>query len=241
MAQPLLHGVSVGYYDRVFHRWLPADRTEVSPDESRYAFFGPTAVGPGDMRGYVHVVDVATGRDRTLGSPLDSYRILGFGKDGIYFIYGSHSEMGPTPGAGLWLMDPDSGSIRQLFKDGWVSAVSDGVAWVMASDQDPHPTSDYPFSEAGPPNPPVINLLMRRDLTSGSIETWLHRPGFNLGVSSAYGSQVLVSVEKPGFYGFLLVTGPSSAVSLNFSGDYSRNPWQATAFNGLGFADQHGI
>ena len=82
---------------------------------------------------------------------------------------------------------------------------------------------------------------MRRDLTAGSIETWLHRPGFNLGVSSAYGSQVLVSVEKPGFYGFVLVTGPSSAVSLNFSGDYRNNPWQATANAGLGFADQHGI
>ena len=186
----------------------------------------------------MHVVDVATGRDRTLGSPLDTYRILSFGKDGIYFIYGSHSEMGPTPGAGLWLMDPDSGSIRQLFKDGWVHVLSASVAWVMASAQDPHPTSNFPDSEVGPPNPPVVNLLLRRDLTSSLIETWLYRPGFNVLPVISYGSQVLVWVEKPGFNEFLLVSGPNSAVTLD--GSISSDLW-ATASAGLSFADPNGI
>ena len=238
VAEPVLRGRSVGYYAHASHRWLPADRTQVSPDETRYAYFGWAAVSPGDTRGYMHVVDVATGRDRTLGAPLDTYRILNFGRDGIDFIYGPQSEMGPTPGAGLWLMDPDSGSIRQLFKDGWVHAVNNGVAWVMASDQDPHPTSNYPDSEVGPPNPPVVNLLLRRDLTSSSIETWLYRPGFNVLPISAYGSQVLVWVNQPGVEEFWLVSGPHSAVRLDSS--ITANLW-ATASAGLGFADSNGI
>lgn len=237
---PVLRGTSVGYYDRAFHRWLPADRTQVSPDESHYAYFLGAGVEPGDTRGYVHVVDVATGRDRTLGAPLDTYRILAFGKDGIYFIYGPPSEMAPTPDAGLWLMEPNSGSIRRLFNDGWVHTVSGDVAWVMASDMDPHPTGNYPDSEVGPPNPPVVNLLLRRDLRSGSIQRWLYRPGFNVLPMSSYGAQVMVWVNKPGSNGafneYLMVSGPESATKLNSS----VNLW-ATVNAGLGFADSNGI
>ena len=142
-------------------------------------------------------------------------------------------------------MDPGSGAIRHLFKDGWVSKVSDGYAWVMANDQDPHPTSNYPPAEVGPPNPPVVNLLLRRDLSSGASQTWLHRPGFNVSVLGTFGPQLLVWVNKPDSTTFieeyLLVSGPNSTQTIPFAGDPLKGPWQMTSSAGLGFADQHGI
>ena len=236
VAQPVLHGTSrIGYYDRAFHRWLPAGPTQVSPDESRYAYVDAVQGGLYSS-GRIHVVDVATGRDRTLDVPISPYRIFEFGQDGIYV-----NNYGGLGRAGLWLIDPDSGAIRQLFNDGWVEAVRDGAAWVAASAQDHHPTSNMPGGDAGPPSPPVISLLMRRDLTSGSTETWLNRPGTNLYVQGIYGPPFLVWVNSPGSDEYVLLSGPGSALDLNFSGDPLKNPWTLTAVRGLGFVDQHGI
>ena len=141
----------------------------VSPDGRRYVYMDYTQGGL-YVFGQIHVVDVATGRDRTLDLPAAEYEIFDFSADGIYLTYGPYAES-----AGLWLLNPDSGAIRQVFQDGYVVAVANGEAWLVVSEQDLHPTSPLPGGE-GNAKLPVLNVLLRRDVKSGQVTEWLRRP-----------------------------------------------------------------
>ena len=249
-ATPALRGTGpVGYYDPAAKRFLPVPRAQVSPDGRRYVYMDYTQGGL-YVFGQMHVVDVGTGRDRTLDLPAAQYLIFDFGDDGIYFTYGPYAQS-----AGLWLLNPDSGAIRQVFQDGYVSAVSDGKAWLAVNEQNSHPTSPLRGGE-GNAKLPVLNVLKRRDLKSGEVTEWLRRPvsasGFELlGVYSGTPG-VLVYLaddndprwstgEVP--YEVWLLSLPSTPETVE-SGVYANlqtDPWYRTGRNGLGISDSHGI
>ena len=70
------------FYDRAFAKWLPATRTQVSPDGRRYAYAGekPNTYAGGKL----HVVDVATGVDTVVYSGGIAYSVVDFAAAGIY-------------------------------------------------------------------------------------------------------------------------------------------------------------
>ena len=250
-AEPALRGTGpVGYYDAALKRFLPVPRAQVSPDGRRYAYMDYTQGGLFAF-GQLHVVDVASGRDRTLNMPAAEYQIYDFSADGIYFSYGPYALS-----AGLWLLDPDTGVAHQVFKDGYVLAVDNGVAWFAVNQNDPHATSPLPGGEGGAIGP-ILNVLLRRDLKSGQDTEMLRRPltasAFELlGVYSGAAVVVLYSADSykdPRWstgevpYEVWRVSRPSvfEKVSAGVNRDVQTDPWYLTGRNGLGISDSRGI
>lgn len=247
---PVLRGTGpVGYYDAAVKRFVPVSRTQVSPDGRRYVYMDYTQGGL-YVYGQIHVVDVGTGRDRTLNLPAAEYQIFDFSADGIYFTYGPYAQS-----AGLWLLNADSGATRQVFQDGYVRAVANGEAWLAVNEQDLHPTSPLPGGE-GNAKLTVLNVLLRRDMKSGQVTEWLRRPvtasGFEL--LGVYGGAAAVLVyladdndirwstgKVP--YEVWLVSRPAAPEKADAGvyADLQTDPWYRTGREGLGISDSYGI
>lgn len=249
-TQPGLRGTGpVGYYDVAMKRFLPVPRSQVSPDGRRYVYMDFTQGGLYEF-GQLHVVDVSTGHDSTLGLAAAQYLILDFSAEGIYFTYGPYAQS-----AGLWLLNPDSSATRQVFQDGYVQAIANGKAWIAVNEEDLHPTSPLPGGE-GNAKLPVLNVLLRRDLKSGEVVEWLRRPitSSNFELLSAYGDTpaVLVYVadaNDPKWstgqvpYEVWLLPGPSAPVKVaaGVVANIQADPWYRTGREGLGIRDSRGI
>ena len=166
-AQPYLYGggPGAGSYDWPLGRWLPAKPRSVSPDGLHYAYSSEF--------GAIHVVDVATGIDRTLKGPEGPDTVLYYAKEGVYF---NHEWEGPA-GPGLWLLDPATGTVQTVFSDKSVDAVGGFAAWLPdVNPADPHPV----FSQYTGGNMP--NEILRRDLNGGPTVRWFYQPGKTLAV-----------------------------------------------------------
>jgi hypothetical protein len=254
-ATPVLRGTGpVGYFDSAARRFLPVPRAQVSPDGRRYVYMDYTQGGL-FAYGQIHVVDVGTGRDRTLGLPAAQYLLFNFSADGIYFTYGPYGQS-----AGLLLLNPDSGAIRQVFADGYVLAVDNGGAWVVVNEQDLHPTSPLPGGE-GNPKIPVLNVLLRRDVNSNQLTEWLRRPltASSFELLGVYSGSPAVLIYLAGDndprwstgaapYEVWLVSRPATPEMVNSGviSDLTNDPWYRTgrvetATGGLGISDAHGI
>jgi hypothetical protein len=105
------YGQSLGMtYDNVHSRWLPVQRTWVTPDFSRYAW--PAQDG-------IYVVTVADGTVSELGSG-HSWVLLELASAGAYAVV-------PNAG-GLWLL-PFTGSPREVVTTGYWQIVGSGAAY----------------------------------------------------------------------------------------------------------------
>lgn len=161
-------GKGGAYFDRAFSRWLPVGRDAVSPDGAHYAY---VALGdPGVF--YVHVVDVRTGRDRALRENGSGFSfqpsVFDYASEGIYLVQAFERIQ-----AGLWLVVPTTGAMRQVSKVGGlqVSAVG-GVFWSgEVNPADPNPV--VTGSSAGT----LPDQIDRLDLRSGRQVVWLYQPG----------------------------------------------------------------
>jgi|ERR1700674_504043 len=254
-ATPVLRGTGpVGYYDAALKRFLPVPRAQVSPDGRRYVYMDFTQGGL-FAYGQLHVVDVASGLDRTLGLPAAQYLIFDFAADGIYFTYGPYGQS-----AGLLLVNPDSGAIRQVFPDGYVLAVANGEAWLTVNEQDLHPTSPLPGGE-GNPKIVVLNVLLRRDVKSDQVTEWVRRPltatRFELlGVYSGSPALIVYLADDNDArwstntvpYEIWLLSRPATpeTVDAGLTSDLGTNPWYRTgrvetSYSGMGISDAHGI
>jgi hypothetical protein len=155
-----------GYFDRAFNRWLPVRREAVSPDGTHYGY-----VDMGQV--LLHVVDVISGKERTFSlSAIGANYLFDYAAEGIYMTFGFEGLHG------LWLVDPSTGSSRQLTQVMTPGAIgAGGVIW---------------YSEVNPADPQPINTassagilsdqVTRLDPKSGSKTQWLYRPGVGLGV-----------------------------------------------------------
>ena len=122
------------YYDRAYSRWVPVARGAVSPDGSHYAYLS----FPEQNQGLMNIVDVATGHVRAYPAnytyPIARYVVLDYAKEGIYLGLGYEG-----PIVGLWLMDPNSGAIRQVAVD-LIQDIAGTAAWVgTVNPADPNP------------------------------------------------------------------------------------------------------
>jgi hypothetical protein len=174
------------YYDRAYSRWLPVPRSGVSPDGAGYAYVDFT-----QTEYVVHVVAVVSGKDVTIhftngNGPSAPPIVLDYSAEGIYLAQAFEHLL-----AGLWLLDPSTGSVRQVSKDIYpVRSAGAGVIWVqLVNPADPNPV--FTGSSAGT----LPDEIDRVDLKSGTQATWLYKPGSGLGVAGldAQGHPLMVS------------------------------------------------
>jgi len=195
VASPVLSGSSPATYDRQARRWLPTHAAAVSPDGSRFAY---SAGVPNSPLATVHVVDVATGRDRTLELPNRSWIIKGYAAEGIYLGQG-YDRRAP----GLWLVNPDTGALGTAFSGGTVTAIGNGAAWLSTQNPaDPHP----PVEINGAPGNDEVD---RRDLRTGATSSWLYMPGTDIGVLMVVGKSLVVGAVRDGVGTTLMMTAPN--------------------------------
>ncbi len=153
------------FYDRAFAKWLPATRSQVSPDGRRYAYAGEKA--PSYAGGKLHVVDVATGVDTVVYSGGTTYSVVDFAAAGIY-VTSAQAPDGATHG--LWLQDPSGGQPKLISSEILDPAVGGGAAWGLHFNAaDPSPG---PGGVEGP-----LNEVLRFDLRTGASTPWFYRPG----------------------------------------------------------------
>ncbi len=110
-------------YDWPAGRWLPIPRPFLSSDGATYAYeervpapVGPTPVngpGPGPIGTRIHVVDVATNKNRTLIDGSTFWSVVAFRNQLVYMIHPCYEGCGSDSG-GLWTMDPATGAVHQI-------------------------------------------------------------------------------------------------------------------------------
>ena len=190
-------------YERQADKWLPVPESWVSPDGKQYV--NVSRVGRGDIQ--LHVVDVASGADRSVGKA-GVYEPIAFGREGIYV----HVPIAASPG--LWLVDPSTGNVRQLQLVDIVEAIGQDATWIgVVNPQDPHPAASAFGSKA----PDEID---RSDLATGQRATWFYRPGESLNVDTISGGKLLVAaaVDFASFPEYWIVSSPTEADSLTVPG-----------------------
>jgi streptogramin lyase len=197
-ASPTLVGYGSATYVRAAKRWVPSGDRGISPDGSRYAYVDYQQ--PGDRQ--LHIVDIATGRDRTLQLPSGFWWPIGFTNDGVYLHQGYEGI-----GADLKLVNPDSGAVRTIFSDSTVYLVSGQLAWISSRDEtDPAP----PPPSMGQPH----NQIQSRDLNTSQKKTWLYRSGSIMYVAAATTGSIVVSVWDATSNVLMVVTTPGQAAPI---------------------------
>lgn len=218
------------FYDRAFSKWLPATRDAVSPDGKRYAYSEGNAYQ--GTSGKLHVVDVASGKDRVIWSGSVVFGVVNFTNEGIY-LTGAAPEGAPR---GLWFISPDGGTLRQINQDVIAPAIGGGFGWgVDYNAADPNPS---PGGIEGP-----RNRVVRVDLATGATTPWFYRPGSNIYLldTDAAGHPIAAAqLPTPGNAEGLqttelwMVLSATKATKLN-SAPYTESPQSLSA------VDKHGI
>jgi hypothetical protein len=164
----------VYYYDRAYSRWLPVPRAAVAPNGVHYA-----TAEMGESGAFtVHVVDVATGKDTAFHESASATGIdfapavLDYTSEGIYIVQAFEHQL-----AGLWLVNPVTGAVRQVSSSLTPVAMDHGFVWTEAlNPADPDPVNTA--SSAGI----LPNEVDRIDLSTGSSVQWMYMPGTGLSI-----------------------------------------------------------
>jgi hypothetical protein len=182
-------GAGGAYFDRQLSRWLPVRRNSVSPDGSHYAFGGATDIN----KPILHIVDVASGADRTFDLPAELFSGIGgidifeYTNDVVYM-----GLLGEASNQGLWAFNLATGATHLVANLSAVGAVDSQVVWLGTFNAaDPHPWNFFPAQRS--------NQIERLDLTDGTRVPWLYRPGNLVGVvgfDSGHHPIVLSLIDK---------------------------------------------
>jgi hypothetical protein len=224
------------YFDRAIPAWVPVAGGAVSPDGSHYAYMSFPAID----RGVMNVVDVANGGVRTYPATFAlfgyaRYLVMDYSREGIYLGLGYEGL------AGVSLMDPDSGAIRDAgpFYFVPVMVVSRSTVWFGRSNPaDPNPA---PGGIAG-----ASDSIDSFDFISGSQTPWLYLSGTYLqvvAVDAAGHPIVLVEHGTDGNAELLLLTKPDAAQQIFHGTPAELASMTASIATGGGgpIADSHGI
>jgi hypothetical protein len=180
LRQPVLESASQqASWDAVKSRWVPIEAGLVSPDGTAYAW--TEVPSPQFARSRIHVTSIADGRDRvviTSGSGGDSgvnFGVVRYDQGALLL-----SSLAPSEGGwyganrGLWRLELDSTKVTQV--------LAGAVAWNLLSphaawSSDVDPAGGPPVAAPPPDTGTMPNRLIRRDLATGTAQTWITRPG----------------------------------------------------------------
>jgi hypothetical protein len=215
VVRPYLYGDGgPGSYDWVARRWLP--NGAVSQDGLRYAYTVP-------FSRVIHIVEIATGGDRSLAAPDGPDNILYYAKEGVYF-----NQDWEAASLGLWLLDPSTGAVQTVMTDRHVAVLGGYAAWLTdRNPADAHPVPD-PHSGGY-----LDNEVLRRDMNGGGTVQWFYRPGKTIGVVGlSQDKKPLIEVDS---------ADPNAARELWIVPAANQGTLLATGKFGRLAADSHGI
>lgn len=117
-------------YDRAIGAWVPVEYGNVSPSGLSYVLYRDwTTAVPNAL----YVVDARTGKRRLMSSAqtpdIPWQVVLDYASEGIYLAAPGYGMAPPVKG--LWLLDPNTGSIRLIDRSHAWSAMAGGAAWVF--------------------------------------------------------------------------------------------------------------
>lgn len=196
-----------------------------------YAYVGEiTPAGgpdfPPQSEGNLHVVDVATGADRivlkgatfsTSGQTYAVWGVVQYAADGVYIEKQAYASEGLY---GLWLVNPDTGSSRQVLPETVRDfSFGSGAAWAGTG-------------------PPYENTTMDRvDLATGARTEWFSKPNPFVWYEGSDASGRPLMMWQPGTAAaseVWVLSGPSQGSQL-YSGPFSTMPFPP------GPTDSHGV
>jgi len=153
---PIANGAT---YDAGSNKWFGTDRQLLSPDETRYTYW---AADPAADE--IHVVDIATGRDRIIYNGPTLYIPISFEQDVIYLVHAINLRQGAFEK--LYRVDPVGGALtlvpgsdHHMYR-GW-GLISDGAAWGI----------DYRVQ-----GDTYVYSVLRLDLATAVVTPWMEGP-----------------------------------------------------------------
>ncbi len=197
------------YYDRAYSRWLPVARSAVSADGKAYAY-----IDFNQTQFVLHIVSVASGKDLAVKLSSQDFSgqpdVFDYSADGIYLINRFEHLL-----AGLWLVNPVTGSIRQVSRDLFPQlSAGNGIMWTqVVNPADPNPV------QTGTSIGTLPNEIDRVDLRTGTRTEWLYEPGRGL-VVLGLDSRGLPLISSVGSWSadvsaqLLMVAMPNSPTSI---------------------------
>ena len=177
---------SLAAYDSAVSKWVAVPRAWISPDGTRYAWPEYRAVG-GPATGIIHVVEIASGADKTFNVPAPSMPVS-YEAAGVFITRVVPAS--DAPPQGLSMIDPTSGSFKQFIADGNWTALGGGFAY--GGDID---TSVAVPAASGPGE--VHNRVRKIELATGAVTPVMSYPGSNVRVLGVRGTNPIVSVLTP--------------------------------------------
>jgi hypothetical protein len=182
LRQPVLEAggqSSLGSWDAIKSRWVPVEAGLISPDGTAYAWTEQPS--PEARRSRIHVTTVADGTDRVVltsgagGDPSVDFSVVRYDQDALLLTSLGASEGGwYNADRGLWRFDLNSDTLTPLIPQAvsW-NLLSPHAAW--SSDVDPN--GGPPVAAPSPDVGPMPDRLVRFDLTTGNMTTWMTKPG----------------------------------------------------------------
>jgi len=196
-------------YDRASRRWLPVESPYVAPDGASYILHNDQSVG-NDF----YLVDAKTGTRKFRlsgnGPPQapGSWTIVKYASEGVYLW-----SAGMLTIPGLWLLDPQTGSVRLIDGSHYWSMVDGGAAWALA--------------QPGGAEASTYNAVYRLDLASGQVSTWYEGKGNIRLLSPTSDAALLIATQGAGYGPPGILRGPNQLSPLEISPD---NPNVAAAY-----------
>lgn len=180
---------SLSAYSLATRTWVPVPRAWMSPDGKSYAY-PEYRQGGGPVTGIIHVVDIGTGSDRPLTVPSSSMPIS-WEAAGIYIARVVPNSGAPP--AGLSLLDPHTGALRQIVPDGSWTLIADGFAFSADLDSTVAPPP-------GPTGPGAANRIRSLRLDTGAQSVVGTFPSTNVLLLGAQGSTPLLGLAGTADY-----------------------------------------
>jgi hypothetical protein len=224
------------YFDRAFSKWLPVDRSGISPDGTHYAMLASDEQG----QPLLHVVEVASRKEQVF--KLDNSGpwagVMDYSTSGIYLTQAFEHIL-----PGIWLFDPRTGSVHIAANIERAEVIAGTALWYG----DVNPSDPNPFttrSSAGI----LPNEVGRVDLKTGNNTKWLYRPGdavevLGVDVSGKPLIRFLAPGSDPGIasLGFFNHSASELLIGLNSTSQQSIYKGEIVETLERPIADSHGV
>jgi hypothetical protein len=184
-------------YNRAIGAWVPVEANKVAPDGATYVLTSYNSTPP------LYLVDATTGSRRLIVSeenegPIrgSAWKVIEYASEGIYLWTGNGGMEMPVPG--LWLLNPQTGSIRLIDGSHYWGKVSGGFAWAL--------------DEAG--TRASASRVHRLDLRTGQVST-LYESKTNIALlAPTPDGEILVDYGQIGHPQLASLAGPGQFVPI---------------------------